>query len=147
MTDPLASFPSRVEFPVAWGDMDAFGHVNNTVYFRYFESGRLDYFAAVGITDYMDRHGQGPILAHTECRFRIPLRWPDRVTIGTRVESIGEDRFTMAYRVIGHASGGVAAEGTGRIVWFDYGGEGGKRPLPAEIVTNIRAFDGGAEAA
>lgn len=42
LPEPLAGFPVRVDIPVAWGEMDAFGHVNNVVYFRYFESARID---------------------------------------------------------------------------------------------------------
>ena len=41
----LTDFPVTVEVPVAWGDMDALGHVNNAVYFRYFETARIRFFA------------------------------------------------------------------------------------------------------
>ena len=39
--------PVSVQIPVAWGDMDAFGHVNNTVYLRWFETARIAFFRAV----------------------------------------------------------------------------------------------------
>ena len=137
----LEGYPSQITFPVAWGEMDAFGHVNNVIYFRYFESGRLDYFARTGVVGQMKAVGEGPILAHTECRFRMPLNWPDQVTVGTRVETIGADRFTMHYRVVSHKTRQIAAEGTGRVVWFDYRGKAGKRPLPSKIVEAMRHFD------
>src|SRR4051812_27249954 len=54
-----------VEIPVAWGDMDAFGHVNNTVYFRWFESARIAYFEKIGLNERMKRDKKGPILART----------------------------------------------------------------------------------
>ena len=64
------TWPSRVEIPVAWGDMDAFGHVNNVVYFRWFETGRIHFFGLVGILEAISSLGQGPILAEPQCRFR-----------------------------------------------------------------------------
>ncbi|HEY5596956.1 MAG TPA: acyl-CoA thioesterase, partial [Candidatus Bipolaricaulota bacterium] len=88
MSDPralLAGFAGVIELPVAWGEMDAFGHVNNIYYFRYFESGRLDYFARIGYLDYVKHTGLGPILASTQCTFRKPLVYPDTVSVGTRV--------------------------------------------------------------
>ena len=44
MNSPVADYPVVIETPVAWGEMDAYGHVNNIVYFRYFESARIAYF-------------------------------------------------------------------------------------------------------
>ena len=94
MHDLLAGYPVVIEIPVAWGEMDAFQHVNNTVYFRYFESGRIAYFEHSGWTT-RERTGDiGPILASVTCRFKFPLTFPDRVLVGTRADTIGEDRFT-----------------------------------------------------
>jgi acyl-CoA thioester hydrolase len=118
--DPLDGFPVKLDIPVAWGEMDAFGHVNNVAYFRYFESARIACFAAVGYMDLMQSTGVGPILAATECRFRLPLEYPDTVTVGARVAEIHEDEFMMRYVVFSHAHGRVAAEGSGRIVSYDY---------------------------
>ena len=73
------------------------GHVNNIVYFRYFESARLAYFERVGFLDEMKRSGVGPILATTQCRFRKPLTYPDRIRVGATVKNLREDHFTMLY--------------------------------------------------
>ena len=140
MTEPLANYPKVIELPLEWGDMDAFQHVNNTVYFRWFESARISYFEAVGLLDSMERTGVGPILASTECRFRIPLSYPDKVSVGARVPEIGDDRFVMEYAVVGHQSGKIAAEGRGLIVTFDYGA-GRKAPLAAEVRERLLAFE------
>ena len=78
-------WPVTVRVPVAWGEMDAFGHVNNVVYFRYFETARIACFERIGYTESMREHQIGPILAHTECRFRLPLEYPDTITAATRV--------------------------------------------------------------
>lgn len=120
MTDPLEGFPIVVDFPVSWGDMDAFGHVNNTKYFRWFEDGRLAYFAALDLDEFMRTTGVGPILASTACRFRVPLAYPDAVRIGATVSEVGDDFFTMRYAVVSTRHQQVAAEGEGRVVAFDY---------------------------
>lgn len=135
-------FPRSLELPVHWGEMDAFRHVNNLSYFRWFESGRMDYLRAVGYLDHMEATEQGPILAHTECRFRAPLAWPDAVLVETGIEDIGVDRFLMRYRVTGLSSGVLAAEGSGRMVSFDYGA-GRKCPLPAAVLAAIEALEAG----
>jgi acyl-CoA thioester hydrolase len=69
--EALREFPVQVEIPVAWGDMDAFGHVNNVVYFRYFESARIACFEAVDYMASAAHSGLGPILAATEGSGRI----------------------------------------------------------------------------
>lgn len=112
--------------------MDAFAHVNNTQYFRWFEDVRMAYFQACGIFDYMDAHQVGPILARTQCRFMAPLTFPDTVHLGTRIEDMGADRFTMIYRVVSEVRDCVAAEGDGRIVMLDYA-TNQKAPIPDTI--------------
>ncbi len=128
----LEGWALMLSWPLGWGDMDSFGHVNNTVYFRFFEHVRIAYFEHVGFTEHMKQSRVGPILAHTSCRFRLPLTYPDTVTLATRVDEVGVDRFTMLYRVVSHAHRAVAAEGDGRIVVFDYE-KGVKAPLPDAI--------------
>ena len=116
----LAEFPVRVEIPVAWGDMDAMGHVNNTVYFRYFETARIRCFGELGLGSIEKSGGVGPILHSASCRFRIPLTHPDTVTVGARIGEIGEDRFELNYRAVSHEHGAVAADGESLIVTFSY---------------------------
>jgi acyl-CoA thioester hydrolase len=128
--------PISVQRAVLWGDMDAFQHVNNTVFFRWFECARIAYFLAIG---FVDGAGAGPILAHTECRFRRPVAFPDTVVIKAGVTELGEDRFTMAYVVESEAAG-VVATGTGRIVCFDYGA-GTKAPLPDAVRAALESLE------
>ena len=120
IADLLAGFPVTVDIPVAWGDMDAMGHVNNAVYFRYFETARLECFAGLGLTSFEETGGIGPILHSASCRYRIPLTHPDTVTVGVQVGDVGPDRFEMRYRVVSHRHGAVAADGESVIVTFDY---------------------------
>jgi acyl-CoA thioester hydrolase len=122
--------------------MDAFAHVNNVVYFRWFESARLAYFEAVGWNAAMAESGVGPILARTSCAFRAPLTFPDTVTLAARAEDLSEDRFTMRYRVVSERLGVIAAEGEGRVISYDYR-NACKAPLPPAIRAAILAFEAG----
>ncbi len=138
---PLDGFPVTITLPVVWGEMDAFGHVNNIVYFRYFESARMAYFDEIGYGEHMERTGVGPILARTGCVFRAPLSYPDTIDVGARVSELGEDRFTMGYRVVSQKLGEVAAEGEGRIVNLDYRHQR-KAPLPDPVRAAIEQLEG-----
>ncbi len=122
--------PIEIEVPVAWGDMDALGHVNNTVYLRWFESARIAFFSALGI----DTRAQqvGPILARTSVDFRRPVVHPDTVRVSVRATKIGTTSLTMAYVVTSLAQGAVAAEGDSVIVLFDYA-KGEKTPIPEDL--------------
>lgn len=143
-SEHLRGFPITLRWPVAWGDIDAFQHVNNVAYFRWFESVRIAYFEAIGWSASMKASGVGPILAHTACAFRAPLTFPDHVLLGARVEGLAEDRFTMRYRVVSEGLGQVAAEGEGRVVSFDYRA-GVKAPLPAAVRAAIEAVEAAGE--
>ena len=136
----LTNFPVTIEVPVAWGEMDAFGHVNNIIYFRYFESARIAYFEKIGFIKFKENIGVGPILSKTSCRFKKALLFPDVVQVGARASDIEEDRFLMHYRVVSRKHNGVAAEGDGMIVCFDYK-KNKKTSLPAEIVDNINRIE------
>lgn len=136
----LEGYPVIFEQPVSWGEMDALGHVNNAVYFRYFESARMAYFERIQFTTEMKRSKIGPILAETKCRFRAALTFPDYVAIGARVTDIQKDRFEMQYAIASYRTAGIAAEGTGLVVSYDYAA-GTKAPLPDEIVKEIRLVE------
>jgi len=132
--------PVVIEMDVRWGDMDAFNHVNNVSYLRYFESGRIAYFDALDLADFFDLDGIGPILAETSCRYKFPLTYPDRISVGVRSENLGEDRFTQQYVVVSHRHGRVAATGDGIIVTFDYTA-GKKSPIPERVRQRIEALE------
>lgn len=132
----LADFPVVVQLPLHWGEMDAFGHLNNVVYFRYFETARIHYFERCGFMATYEQDRVGAILHSTSCRFRRPLHFPDTVLAGARVTDLGEDRFTMVYRVVSVAEEVVAAEGTALIVSFDYRARS-KAPVPDVVRQSI----------
>ncbi|MFB6285207.1 MAG: acyl-CoA thioesterase [Candidatus Bipolaricaulia bacterium] len=140
MTNRLQDFPVLVQLPVVWGEMDAFGHVNNTVFFRYFETARLAYFERIAFGESSQPSDVGPILASTSCRFRRPLTYPDTIHVGARVSEVEDDRFTMAYEIYSEAHDDIAAKGEGVIVAYDYANRQ-KAPLPDDVRQRIRALD------
>ncbi len=141
MEELLRDYPVAIEIPVAWGEMDAFQHLNNVVYFRYFESARIAYFDAIDMLAEMEASGVGPILAETRCRYRIPLTFPDTVVVGARVSALAPRGFMMQYAVASRRHAKIAAEGDGRIVTLNYA-KGSKAPLSAPVRSRIQALEG-----
>jgi acyl-CoA thioester hydrolase len=141
MEELLASCPVVIEIPVAWGEMDALRHVNNIVYFRYFESARIDYFEKLRFWEFMNQTGVGPILASIQCRFKTPLTYPDTVSVGTRIPKIEQDRFVMEYYAVSHKSQAIVAEGESVVVSYNYR-ENKKTLLPDEMKQRILTLEG-----
>lgn len=140
MSDELNQYPVVIQFPVAWGEMDAFGHVNNVHYFRYFENARIVYAAKLRLHEHKDQTGIGPIMASTQCRFRHPLTFPDTLSVGARISAMENDRFTMQYLVLSHRHKRVAAEGEAVIVMYDYRANE-KTMIPDAIRSRIREME------
>ena len=136
MGEVLSACTIVMNIPVAWGEMDAMGHVNNIIYFRYFESVRINYFQKLDFLSYQRDFGIGPILASTECRFKMPLQYPDTVIVGAKVLSIEEDRFVMGYEVFSTKHQRIAADGEGVVVTYDYRNNK-KVPIPDALRAKI----------
>ncbi|GJM09849.1 MAG: thioesterase [Lysobacteraceae bacterium] len=130
-------FPIVLFQDVHWGDMDAFNHVNNTVYFRYFEDARIAFFDRTGINTYMKENKIGPILAATNCDFRLPVSYPDRIHIGVSCSIIGPKKMNMQYAVYSEQFSKVAADGEGLVVYYDYCA-GNSCEIPDSIVQAIK---------
>jgi len=131
----LKDFPVIVKIPIAWGDMDAFGHVNNIRYFKYFESARIKYFEDIGLADIMHQSTVGPILASTSAKFIKPVVYPDIVSVGTKITSLNGTKFTMDY-LIESDKIGVVAIGEAVIVIIDYKSSQ-KATLPLSVEKKI----------
>jgi acyl-CoA thioester hydrolase len=133
----LNAYPVTVTEEIIWGDMDAFQHVNNTVYFRYFESARMAFMLKTSMLDTLKQNNIGPILASTHCDFRAPLSYPDSIHIGARVTDIQERKISMEFIVLSEKLNQVAAEGSGLMVYYDYA-VGKACNIPTNIVTAIQ---------
>ena len=143
MTHPeLAAFPVVVELDVAWGEMDSYAHVNNVVYFRYFENARIAYFDRIGWSALKLERGLGPIMASTSARFRKPVSYPDHLFIGARVIDMQADRITLEHKLVSAKWNAVACEGQVLAVSYDYN-TGTKTPLPEVIRKAIEDLERG----
>jgi acyl-CoA thioester hydrolase len=138
--EPLAAFPVVLVWPVQWGDQDAFGHVNNTIYFRWFESSRIAYLERIGLGDKSGGGRLGPILAAISCNYRRQLKYPDTVQIGSRVTRIGRSSIVMEHIIWSTAQQAVVAEGQGTIVVFDY-----QANIPNAVPDELRSAIGSLE--
>ncbi len=107
-----------LDIPVQWGDMDAFQHVNNTVYLRWCESARIAFFEQTGLLSTQKSAGVGPILASIQCKFRAPVVFPNTVRVQTRILRLGTDDFELEHLLYVEAT--KVAEVQERVVIFDY---------------------------
>lgn len=142
----LAAFPAVIRLPVQWGDQDAFGHVNNIVYFRWFESARIAYLERIGLGEKHAGKSEsggnvGPILAAIGCNYRRQIKYPDTVIVGARIVRIGRSSMTMAHMVWSDAHQAVAADGESTVVVFDYQANQPRR-VPDEFRALIEKLEG-----
>ena len=138
MSENLPGYPVCITITVAWGDMDALRHVNNTVYFRYFESARLAYMEAVDNWQLLRDSGMMPVLASTSARYKLPLTYPDTVEVGARVTKVHADRFDMEYALYSHAHQRIATVGHALVVTVN-ASDGRKAPMPAALRATLLA--------
>lgn len=122
--------------------MDAYGHLNNTVFFRYFETARMAYLMRCGFTESHAQNQVGAILHSTSCRFRLPIVFPDTLLVGARATLVEQDRFTMEYRIVSRKQNAIAADGSGIIVSFDYAAQS-KTSIPTQVYDAIERIEAG----
>jgi len=104
--------------PIRWGDMDAMGHVNNTLYFRYLEQARIDWFEALACPP--DPLGQGPVIINAHCTFLRQLRYPGEIEVATWVGDLGRSSFQCVHEIRRvDAVDTLVAEGGAKVVWVD----------------------------
>ena len=143
--EALRGFPVVITLTVEWGDQDAFGHVNNAVYFRWCETARVVYLERIGMWRRISADGHGPIVASIGCNFRKQVTFPDTVLVGARVTRIGNSSFRMEHVVVSEAANAVVADSDSTLVFYDYN-LGKPFPLPDDLRQAIVALEGGAVA-
>ncbi len=108
----LSVYPIVHEQTVAWGDMDAFGHVNNVQYYRYIESARIAYLMALNIFD----QDILTVVASSQCKYLSPVFYPDVLHIGARIEELRNSAFRMHYVLWSKMQNQVVATGEAVLV-------------------------------
>ena len=117
--------------PIRWGDMDAMGHVNNTIYFRYLEIVRIEWLHRVHGAP--DRAGEGPVIVNTFCNFIKQLEFPGDVLAKHYVANAGRTSFeTYITLERTDAPGLIYASGGAKTVWVNYAQQKSV-PLPEAI--------------
>jgi acyl-CoA thioester hydrolase len=143
------NWPIITELPVLWGDMDDFGHVNNIIYLKWCETSRVELFRKVWdlkslkMNDIMEEDGIGPILANFNINYRIPVQYPDIITVKTRVTNIGNTSFGIAHELYSKVNGDNAvANADSVVVMIDYK-LGKKFPIDGDNRSKLKQFIGG----
>ena len=124
---------------VRWGDMDAQGHVNNTVYFTYCESARVELLRKIGFKGKQAGLTEGPTLVHASCDFKKQVVYPARLEVGLRVEHISRRSFKMVYGIFFQGTEELAAIAASVNAWANYA-EGRSVELPEEIRSALAEY-------
>ena len=124
----LAGYGARIHIPVHWGEMDALGHVNNTVYLRYLESTRIRFCEELDYPGFDPAQmgsaaaPYGPILAQITCRYKFPVTYPDTLVAGTRYKtgSLHTYGFELEHILVSMRHLRIAAASVAGIVVYNY---------------------------
>ncbi|HHK4245103.1 TPA: acyl-CoA thioesterase [Pseudomonas aeruginosa] len=129
--------------PVRWGDLDAFGHVNNTLYFRYIEQARISWLETLGFimaTNLPDgRVNSIPVVARLECDFCMPISAPALLEVSVSVGRPGRTSLETFHEIRLQTDGSLCAKARAILVWAS-GQDGRPLPLPSvvrELCDNI----------
>tara|TARA_Y100001970_G_scaffold220325_1_gene270550 strand:- start:3577 stop:4035 length:459 start_codon:yes stop_codon:yes gene_type:complete len=132
-----------MDITVNWGDMDALGHVNHSVFATWMETARMEYFSKMGMMELYEDSNIGPILARIEVDYKFPIVFPDVVKVMTSVSRIGNSSFDMKYEISSLAKEGEVAA-TGKVVGVLVDYDTGKPvPMPEELKNSIIELEGG----
>jgi acyl-CoA thioester hydrolase len=108
-----------MEMPIRWGDMDAMGHVNNTVYFRYLETARIDWFRVIGCD--VNPRGEGAVIVNAFCTFHKQLEYPGDIVVKMYASDVGRTSFESWATIERIDTPGVVyASGGATTVWVDF---------------------------
>ena len=117
--------------PVRWGDMDAYGHVNNTIYFRYCEEARVGWAERMGFPVRTDA-GEGIVIINAACTFLIPITYPATVRVDMFVGEAGRSSVMSWHELRVEGDDRLYAEGSSKMVWMNHS-TGKSAPMPEAL--------------
>lgn len=132
-------FKHTLPLQIRFNDVDKFGHVNNTVYFSFYDLGKTEYFASV--CPNVDWEKDGIVVVHIDVDFLTQIYGSDHVAVQTAVTEIGTKSFQLAQRVIDIESGEVKCICRSIMVTFDLENHESKA-LTEEWVNAICTYEG-----
>ena len=129
--DPEGHPLHRLDFPIRWGDMDAFGHVNNIMYFRYFEQTRLAWYESLGFGGLGEAGTrESMVIVDNHAEYLRALVYPADVSVRMGGHTPGRSSLTSTYTIaVGET---LHTRGSSKIVWID-GTSGRPKPLPDAV--------------
>ncbi len=105
--------------PIRWGDMDAMGHVNNAMYFRFMETARIDWFRSIGVEP--DPSSEGPLIVNAFCNFYRQFEYPGSMLVKLYISDLGRSSFdTWLTMEKAEAPGEICAAGGATTVWTNF---------------------------
>ena len=128
MTAAHRTLVHTTHVPVRWGDMDAYAHVNNTVYFRFCEQARVEWIERLGFPVATTAR-LGPVIVNAACTFLRPITYPATVRVRLYAGSPGRSSVMTWYDIDVEGDEQPYAEGSAKIVWMDHG-TGQSVPIP-----------------
>ena len=134
--DELSHYPIIHHQPIHWGEMDAFNHLNNVVYYRYAESARIGYLQALGMFD----GNMVTVLAQSSCQYLRPVTYPDTLLLGVRCQRLGNTSIVIEYSYYSCAQEVIVATAEAVIVRLDSDGKD-KLPWTAEERERLLALE------
>lgn len=118
---------------VRWGDMDALGHVNNTIYFRYFEQARIAWFESLGVAGGLLGEQSGPLIVNASCTFLRPITYPATLQVQVFGATPGRSSFDLEYEIRDAKRLEVLyTTGATKVVWVNYEVNRGT-PIPSAV--------------
>lgn len=139
MQDFKQQYPIHTAINVAWGEMDALQHVNNVVYFRYFETARIDFFNQIGLLADLKITQVGPVISENQARYKRPVTFPDTLLVGVSISDIKADRFLMHYHVYSQSQQAVTTIGSSLVVMFNFK-TGQKAVLDGQLLEALHKY-------
>ncbi|MCE2680714.1 MAG: acyl-CoA thioesterase [Burkholderiales bacterium] len=127
-----ATFIFESNIHMRWGDMDAMGHINNTVYFRFLEQVRCDWLDSLSHGISMEEDC-GPVLINTSCTFLLPMHAPGVAIVKMFATPPGKSSLETFYEISLEGDDRLFACGSAKMVWIDFATEK-STPIPENLL-------------
>lgn len=113
-------FPFPIKQQVYWGEMDTFGHINNVIYFRYFETGRIYFFNQSNLWEDLEGNEVRIVVVKLDCNFIQEIIYPAEIEIAVAIKAVGNTSLTV-HQIVRDANNPskIYAHGEGVIVGTD----------------------------
>ncbi len=135
----LREFPIATKIKVEWRNMDSGRHVHNMIYIGWIESSRVDYFEAIGF-NVVPTSGTGVVVGTIECKYIMPVTYPDMIIAATRAVSYGTHHVWIETHIFSKKHNRVAAIAKQKMVFYDFQGIC-KMPMPEGFVKKMEALE------